>query len=64
MRCADEVEGTPLVGGGFGEGGDDGLAVAEVVAGQGAQVVDDVAEAADGLLAGAGLAGGFGVGRC
>jgi hypothetical protein len=30
---ADEVEGAALVGGGFGEGGDDGLAVAQVVAG-------------------------------
>jgi hypothetical protein len=44
-------------------GRDDGLVVAEVVVGQGAQVVDGVAEAAEGLAAGAGLAGGFGASR-
>jgi hypothetical protein len=62
--CADEVEGTPLVCGGFGQGRDGDLAVAQVVAGQGGQVVGDVAEAADGLFAGAGLAGGLGIGGC
>jgi hypothetical protein len=56
----EEVEGAALVRGGFGEGRDDGLAVAQVVAGQGVEVVDDVAEAADGLFARTSLAGGFG----
>jgi hypothetical protein len=53
----------PLGGGGFGEGRDGGLAVVQVVAGQGGQVIDDVAEAANRVLAGAGLAGGLGIGR-
>ena len=34
---------------------------AQVVAGEGCQVADQVGEAADGLLAGSGLAGAFGV---
>jgi hypothetical protein len=58
---ADEVEGTPLGGGGLGEGGDGDLAVAQVVAGEGGQVAEQVAEAADGLVAGSGLAGSLGV---
>ena len=42
----------------------DGLAAdSDGVAGQGGQVVDQVAEAADGLFPGAGLAGGLGGGR-
>ena len=42
----------------------DGLAADDDgVAGQGGEVVDQVAEAADGLFAGAGLGGGLGGGR-
>ena len=55
---ADEVERAALVGGRLGERWDDGVAVAQVVAGQGGQVVEQVAEAANGLLTGAGLAAG------
>ena len=48
----DQVEGSSLGGGWFGEGGHDGAvgAVAEVVAGEGGQVVEQAAEAADGLV--------------
>ena len=61
-RGADQVEGAPLVWGGGGElvyrlAGD-----ADGVAGQGGQVVDQAAEAAQRLVAGSGLGGGFGVG--
>src|SRR6476659_11485812 len=45
---ADEVEGAALVGGGFGEHGDVGVGVvvADLVAGQGGQVIEQAAEAA------------------
>ena len=61
-RGAEEVEGAPLV---WGWGGElvDGLAGdADGVAGQGGQVVEQAAEAAQGLVAGSGLGRGFGVG--
>src|SRR5215510_14426657 len=59
---ADEVEGSPVGGGWFGESGDGGVAVSHVVAGEGREVVQQVPEAADRLPAGPGLASGLGVG--
>ena len=47
---AEEVEGLPLVGGGLGEHrhGDGGAGEADLVAGQGGQVLEQAAEAAVG----------------
>src|SRR6476620_3776606 len=61
---ADEVEGAALVGGGFGEHGDVGVGVvvADLVAGQGGQVSEQAAEAAQwGAVEGL-VTGGFGLG--
>ncbi len=60
---ADQVEGAALGGGRGGELVDGLAADAYGVAGEGGQVVEQVAEAADGLPAGAGLEGGLGVCR-
>src|SRR6478736_569454 len=61
---ADEVEGAALVGGGFGEHGDVGVGVvvADLVAGQGGQVIEQAAEAAQWGAVGGLVTGGFGLG--
>src|SRR6476620_3053127 len=61
---ADEVEGAALVGGGFGEHGDVGVGVvvADLVAGQGGQVIEQAAEAAQWGAVGGWVTGGFGLG--
>ena len=64
--CVEQVEGTALVGGGVGEHGHvgAGAGVADLVAGEGGQVVEQAAEAAERLAVGVVLAGclriGFG----
>src|ERR1700733_4400395 len=62
-RGADEVEGLPLGAGGFGEhrDGDLGAGVADLVAGQGGQVLDQAAEPVVALAGRIVLAGGFGL---
>src|SRR6478736_312282 len=54
---ADEVEGAALVGGGFGEHGDVGVGVvvADLVAGQGGQVIEQAAAAAERCAGATGL---------
>src|SRR4029079_19693036 len=61
---ADEVEGTTLVGGGFGEHGDVGVGVVvvDLVAGQGVQLSEQAAEAAQWGAVGGLVTGGFGLG--
>src|SRR5579871_2350521 len=63
-RGADEFEGVPLGAGRLGEhrDGDLGSGVADLVAGEGGQVLDQAAEAAVGLPGRVVLAGGLGLG--
>src|SRR5712675_1135983 len=60
----EKVEGAALVGGGFGEHRDFGVGacVADLVAGEGGQVVEQAAEAAQRIAGGVALCGGLGVG--
>ena len=61
---ADEVEGLALVGCGFGEHGHGGVGAgeADLVAGEGGQVVEQAAEAAVGVAELVALVAGLGVG--
>src|SRR5271170_1102968 len=63
-RSADELEGLPLGAGRLGEhrDGDLGAGVADLVAGQGGQVVQQAAEAVVGLPGWVVLVGGLGLG--
>lgn len=63
-RDADQIEGLALVTGGFGKHGYGGVGagVAELVAGQGDQVVEQATEAAVGVAEGIALVGGLGLG--
>ena len=63
-RGADQVEGLTLSAGGLGEHGDlrGGAGEADLVAGQGGQVLDQAAEAVVGLPGRVVLAGGLGLG--